>query len=39
MPVVDADTHVDENDETWSFLLPEHERFHPLTIEPPRRLR
>ena len=35
MPVVDADTHVDENEETWSYLLPEHERFHPLTIEPP----
>ena len=35
MPVVDADTHVDENEETWSYLLPEHERFRPLTIEPP----
>lgn len=34
MPVVDADTHVDENDETWSFLLPEHERFRPLTVAP-----
>lgn len=35
MPVVDADTHVDENEETWAFLLPEHERFRPLTISPP----
>ena len=35
MPVVDADTHVDECDETWAFLLPEHERFRPLTVSPP----
>lgn len=34
MPIVDADTHVDENEETWSFLLPEHERYRPLTISP-----
>ena len=35
MPIVDADTHVDENDDTWSFLLPEHERYRPLTVVPP----
>ncbi len=35
MPVVDADAHVDETDATWSHLLPEHERFRPLTVSPP----
>jgi predicted TIM-barrel fold metal-dependent hydrolase len=34
MPIIDADTHVDENDETWSFLLPEHEQYRPLTVSP-----
>ncbi len=34
MPIVDADTHVDENDETWNHLLSEHEIFRPLTVAP-----
>jgi len=35
MPIVDADTHVDENEETWEYLLPEHRPFKPITVAPP----
>lgn len=32
MPIIDADTHVDENDETWEYLDEEGRRFKPLTV-------
>jgi hypothetical protein len=31
MPVVDADTHVDESEETWEFLDEADRRFRPVT--------
>jgi predicted TIM-barrel fold metal-dependent hydrolase len=32
MPVVDADTHVDECESTWEFLEPAEEQFRPRTL-------
>lgn len=32
MPVIDADTHVDETDETWNYLTGDEERFRPITV-------
>lgn len=32
MPVIDADTHVDETDETWNYLEGDEERFRPITV-------
>lgn len=32
MPVIDADTHVDETEETWEFLKGEDRAFTPATI-------
>ncbi len=34
MPIIDSDAHIDETDETWDFLLPEHTKFRPTTILP-----
>ena len=31
MPVIDADTHVDETDATWDFLDPEYVKYRPIT--------
>ena len=35
--IIDADTHVDECDETWDYLLPSESRFRPVLLEPPER--
>ena len=32
--VIDSDTHVDETDATWEFVLPEEEAFKPTTGYP-----
>ncbi len=32
MPVIDADTHVDENEETWSFMADSESSFAPTTV-------
>jgi uncharacterized protein len=32
MPVIDADTHVDETEETWSYLEGDDARFRPITV-------
>src|SRR6266581_3384590 len=32
MPVIDADTHVDETEETWEFLNESDRRFKPITV-------
>ncbi|PZC45662.1 MAG: putative metal-dependent hydrolase, TIM-barrel fold [Chloroflexi bacterium] len=32
MPVVDADAHVDETDETWEYLPKGYERYKPFTV-------
>ncbi len=34
MPVIDADTHVDETEATWDFLEPGEEEFRPTTEFP-----
>ncbi len=34
MPVIDADTHVDETEATWDFLAPDEEQFRPTTEVP-----
>jgi predicted TIM-barrel fold metal-dependent hydrolase len=34
MPVIDADTHVDETEDTWAYLEPHEERFRPQTQFP-----
>ncbi|MCY4583480.1 MAG: hypothetical protein OXE50_11900, partial [Chloroflexi bacterium] len=34
MAVIDADTHVDECEETWQFIAPEDARFRPATVVP-----
>lgn len=35
MPVVDADTHVDENEETWEYLAEADRRFRPVSVDLP----
>ncbi len=35
MPVIDADTHVDETDDTWCFGQPEEQALMPTTAAPP----
>lgn len=32
MPMIDADTHVDETEETWSYLEGDDARFLPITV-------
>ncbi len=32
MPVIDADTHVDETEETWDYLDPADTGFRPVTV-------
>ncbi|MXY59213.1 MAG: hypothetical protein F4Y96_01685, partial [Chloroflexi bacterium] len=32
--VIDSDTHVDETDDTWDFILPEDEAYKPTTQYP-----
>lgn len=32
MPVIDADTHVDETDETWEYMSESERRFKPVTV-------
>jgi predicted TIM-barrel fold metal-dependent hydrolase len=34
MPVIDADTHVDECEETWSYMTPAEEKHRPVTLVP-----
>ena len=34
MAVIDADTHVIENDHTWDFMDPSEEQFRPLVVTP-----
>ena len=34
MVVIDADTHVDETEETWSYLAANEKKFKPLTVIP-----
>src|SRR6266568_3558698 len=36
MPVIDADTHVDETEDTWEHILPGDEPFKPVTAYPSR---
>jgi predicted TIM-barrel fold metal-dependent hydrolase len=32
MPIIDADTHVDETEETWQYLSESEQRFRPVTV-------
>ena len=32
MPTIDADTHVDETEETWEYMNESERRFKPVTI-------
>ena len=34
MPVIDADTHVDETEDTWKYLQPDEKQFKPETQTP-----
>ncbi|MGH7832190.1 MAG: hypothetical protein ACREQK_00960 [Candidatus Binatia bacterium] len=34
MPVIDADTHVDENEDTWEYMREEELAFKPTTAYP-----
>ena len=34
MPIIDADTHVDETEDTWEFILPGDETYKPVTGYP-----
>ena len=34
MPIIDADTHVDETEETWEYILPGDEAFKPVAGYP-----
>ena len=34
MAVIDADTHVDECEETWLYMPPEDARYKPTTLVP-----
>jgi uncharacterized protein len=34
MPVIDADTHVDECEDTWSYMSPAEARYRPVTLVP-----
>src|SRR2546430_7594528 len=36
MPVIDADTHVDETDATWEYLQADEQELKPYTAYPPR---
>ena len=36
MPIVDADTHVDETEATWEYLREHEEAFKPVTQYPSR---
>jgi len=36
MARIDADAHVDENDDTWSYIPPDEARFRPITLDVPR---
>ena len=35
MPVIDADTHIDEPEEAWQYMEGAAARFRPVTISPP----
>ena len=35
MPVIDADTHVDETEATWDYLSQQSPKYVPATMEPP----
>ena len=37
--IVDADTHVIENEATWDFLDPEHAALRPMSLQPPGSIR
>ena len=34
MPIIDADTHVDETEDTWEYILPGDETYKPVTGYP-----
>ena len=34
MPVIDADTHVDETEFTWEFMQPDEQEMRPVTEFP-----
>ena len=34
MPVIDADTHVDETEDTWDFLRPTEQQLKPTAGSP-----
>jgi uncharacterized protein len=36
VPVVDADTHVDENDHTWNYLADSEAQYRPFAVRDPR---
>ena len=35
MGFIDADAHVDETEETWTYTLPSEQRYRPLLLDPP----
>jgi predicted TIM-barrel fold metal-dependent hydrolase len=35
MPIIDADTHVDETEDTWEYLRPDEQEHKPTTGYPP----
>ena len=35
MGFVDADAHIDETEETWTYVLPSEQRYQPVLIDPP----
>jgi uncharacterized protein len=32
---IDADAHIDETEETWTYVLPSEERYRPVLVDPP----
>jgi predicted TIM-barrel fold metal-dependent hydrolase len=36
MRIIDADTHIDETEDTWEFMLPEEQEFKPTVAYPSR---
>ncbi|MGE5060818.1 MAG: hypothetical protein ACM3N3_16375, partial [Betaproteobacteria bacterium] len=36
MPIIDADTHVDETEATWQYLREDEQAFKPVTQYPSR---
>ena len=36
MPIIDADTHIDETEATWKYLREDEQEFKPITQYPSR---